>query len=206
MPTVTVNRGDSIPSLAHDNGHFWETLWNHGDNAALKALRKTPNILMPGDEVFVPEIRLKEVHKGTDSTHKFVRRGVPAKIRIQLMMLGEPRKNEKYTLVIDGVSTEGTADGQGIVEAFITPNAKGGKLILVSTGEEIPVELGHLNPIDTVSGVRQRLSNLGFECTDGEELDDQAQSAIRLFQAAQGLEKTGKIDSTTRSRIHELHP
>ena len=58
MPTVTVNRGDSIPSLAHDNGHFWETLWNHGDNAALKALRKTPNILMPGDEVFVPEIRI----------------------------------------------------------------------------------------------------------------------------------------------------
>jgi len=206
MPTVTVNRGDSIPSLAHDNGHFWETLWNHGDNAALKALRKTPNILMPGDEVFVPEIRIKEVHKATDSTHKFVRRGVPAKIRIKLMMLGEPRKSEQYTLVIDGKSTEGTADDQGIVEAFITPNARSGKLILVATGEEIPVELGHLNPIDTISGVRQRLSNLGFECTDGEELDDETKSAIRLFQAAQGLEKTGKIDSTTRSRLHELHP
>lgn len=206
MPMHTVNRGDSIPSLAHDNGHFWETLWNHPQNAELKALRKTPNILNPGDEVFIPELRLKNVSKGTDATHKFERKGVPAKIRMQLMMLGEPRKNEPYSLVLDDKTIDGTTDGEGFVEAFIRPNCPGGKLILTNTGEEIPISLGHLNPIDTVSGVRQRLSNLGFYCGDGDEVDDATKIALSQFQGAHGLPKTGEIDDATRSKLQSLHP
>ncbi len=206
MPMHTVSRGDSIPSLAHDHGHFWETLWNHPQNAELKALRKTPNILNPGDEVFIPELRLKNASKGTDATHKFERKGVPAKIRMQLMMLGEPRKNEPYTLVLDDKTIDGTTDGDGFVEAFIRPNCPGGKLILTNTGEEIPISLGHLNPIDTVSGVRQRLSNLGFYCGDGDEVDEATQIALSQFQGAHGLPKTGKIDDATRSKLQSLHP
>lgn len=206
MPMHTVSRGDSIPSLAHNNGHFWETLWNHPQNAELKALRKTPNILNPGDEVFIPELRLKNVSKGTDATHKFERKGVPAKIRMQLMMLGEPRKNEPYTLVLDDKTIEGTTDGDGFVEAFIRPNCPGGKLILTNTGEEIPISLGHLNPIDTVSGVRQRLSNLGFYCGDGDEVDDATKIALSQFQGAHGLPKTSEIDDATRSKLQSLHP
>lgn len=206
MPMHTVSRGDSIPSLAHDHGHFWETLWNHPQNAELKALRKTPNILNPGDEVFIPELRLKDVSKGTDATHKFERKGVPAKIRMQLFMLGEPRKNEPYTLVLDDETIEGTTDGDGFVEAFIRPNCRGGKLILTNTGEEIPISLGHLNPIDTVSGVRQRLSNLGFYCGDGDEIDEATKIALSQFQGAHGLPKTGEIDDATRSKLQSLHP
>jgi len=206
MPMHTVNRGDSIPSLAHDNGHFWETLWNHPQNAELKALRKTPNILNPGDEVFIPELRLKNVSKGTDATHKFERKGVPAKIRMQLMMLGEPRKNEPYSLVLDDKTIDGTTDGDGFLEAFIRPNCPGGTLILTNTGEEIPISLGHLNPIDTVSGVRQRLSNLGFYCGDGDEVDDATKVALSQFQGAHGLPKTGEIDDATRSKLQSLHP
>jgi len=91
MATRTVNRGDSIPSLAHDNGHFWETLWNHPQNADLKRRRRTPNILNPGDEVFIPELRLKTVSKPTDATHKFERKGVPAKIRMQRCLANRAR-------------------------------------------------------------------------------------------------------------------
>lgn len=206
MAIHTVDRGDSIPSLAHDNGHFWETLWNHPQNADLKRRRRTPNILNPGDEVFIPELRLKTVSKPTDTTHKFERKGVPAKIRMQLKMLGEPRKNEPYSLILDDKTIEGTTDGDGFVEAFIRPNCTGGKLILTNTGEEIPIALGHLNPIDTVSGVRQRLSNLGFYCGDGDEVDDATKTALAQFQGAHGLPKTGAIDEPTRGKLHSLHP
>ena len=107
---ITVSAGDSIPSIAHDSGHFWETLWNHPDNAELKALRKNPNILAPGDEVTVPPIRIKDFSGGTDARHSFKRKGVPAKLKMQLFLLGEPRSNEKYTLILDGEIIHGTTD------------------------------------------------------------------------------------------------
>ena len=54
----------------------------------MKAKRKTPNQLMPGDEVFIPELRIKRVSKGTDGKYKFKRKGVPAKLKIQFKLLG----------------------------------------------------------------------------------------------------------------------
>jgi hypothetical protein len=39
MPKYTIDNGESIPSVAKDNGFFWETLWNHSENAELKQKR-----------------------------------------------------------------------------------------------------------------------------------------------------------------------
>lgn len=204
--TIIASEGDSIPSIAHDHGHFFETIWNHGNNAALKALRKNPNILYPGDEVFVPALRLKTFSKGTDSRHSFVRRGTPQKLKIQLMQLGEPRKNEPYTLVIDGEIINGTTDGDGNLEQFIKPNAKGGVLKLQGGKEEYPVRIGHLNPIDTVSGQKQRLNNLGYNCGDeSEDETEQFAQAITQFQGAKKLKETGKMDDATKAKLESLH-
>src|SRR5258708_3074164 len=122
--------GDSIPSLAHDAGHFWETLWNHGRNAQLKANRKNPNILAPADQLHIPDLRIKPFSCGTDTRHKFVRKGIPAKLKIQLFQMGEPRKNEHYTLVLDDKIINGQTDGDGNIEQVIPPNSKGGVLKL----------------------------------------------------------------------------
>jgi Putative peptidoglycan binding domain len=198
--------GDSIPSLAHDHGHFWETLWNHGNNAALKAKRKNPNILAPGDEVFIPAIRVKDFPGGTDSRHSFKRKGVPAKLKMQLMLLGEPRANERYTLILDDQIINGTTDGDGNLEHYIKPNSKGGVLKLQGGAEEYPVRVGHLNPIDTISGQKQRLNNLGFNC--GDESDDETEQfgqAIAQFQGQHKLKQTAKIDAATKAKIESLH-
>jgi N-acetylmuramoyl-L-alanine amidase len=60
MPSHTVKQGDCISSIAHETGFFWETLWNHPDNAKLKQLRKNPNALLPGDVVSIPDQRVKQ--------------------------------------------------------------------------------------------------------------------------------------------------
>ena len=203
---IRVSVGDSIPSLAHDNGHFWETLWNHGRNAALKAKRKNPNILAPGDEVYIPPIRVKDYSGGTDSRHSFKRKGIPAKLKMQLFLLGEPRKNEPYTLILDDEIIRGTTDGDGNLEHYIKPNSKGGVLKLNGGKEEYPVRVGHLNPIDTVSGQKQRLNNLGFYCGDeSDDHTDQFSQAVVQFQGENGLKQTGKVDDATKSKIEALH-
>jgi N-acetylmuramoyl-L-alanine amidase len=78
MKSVRARQGDSIPSLAHENGHFWETVWNDGANAELRQKRPRPNQLAPGDEVAIPDLRPKKKSGATEQKHRFVRRGVPS--------------------------------------------------------------------------------------------------------------------------------
>ena len=206
MEKHVVGPGDSIPSLAEDNWHFWETLWNHSQNSALKSKRKNPNILAPGDEVFIPPIQAVEYSCATDTRHKFVRKGVPAKLKMQLFLLGEPRRNEDYTLILDDKIIRGKTDADGNIEQYIKPNSKGGVLKLNGGKEEYPVRVGHLNPIDTISGVKQRLNNLGFYCGDeSDEETEQYKQAVAQFQGDQKLKQTGELDAATRSKIESLH-
>lgn len=203
---IQVSPGDSIPSIAQDAGHFWETLWNHPPNSELKGKRKNPNILAPGDEVTVPPIRVKDYSCATDTRHSFKRRGVPAKVKMQLFLLGEPRRNEPYTLVLDGETINGTTDGEGNIEHYIKPNSKGGVLLLNGGKEEYPVQIGHLNPIDIISGVKQRLNNLGYNCGDDSDSEsDQYKEAVLQFQGDHKLNPTGEVDPATRAKLESLH-
>jgi len=207
MSKYQISQGESIPSVAKDNGFFWETLWDHPENAALKEKRKNPNVLFEGDEVFVPEIELKEVTKATEAKHKFKRKGDPLKFRLQLMMMGKPRKNEDYVLVVDGKQITGKTDGDGKLEATIPGNATGGTIKLRGGKEEYPVRIGHLDPIDTVTGVKQRLNNLGFTCgSEDDTLDDGTKAALQKFQNKFKLTVTGEPDDATKAKLTELHP
>ena len=207
MSTVIVSLGDSIASLAKDNGFFPDTIWNHPQNAGLRAKRKSQNQLFPGDEVFIPELRKRTETRGADSSYKFHRKGVPAKLVLQLRKLGQPRKGEPYVLIIDGTSYKGTLDGDGKLQQFIPPNAKSGQLVLSGGKEIIPINVGYLNPIDELSGAQQRLNNLGFFCgnEDG-TMDDQTSSAIQNFQLKNGLPTSGQMDGATKAKLLELHP
>jgi Putative peptidoglycan binding domain len=207
MGMITVNLGDSVPSIAKQNGFFWETLWNHGQNAALKSKRKDPNILFPGDQVFVPDRALKEENRPTNARHKFKLKGEQVKFKLQLLMLGEPRKNEPYTLQLDGKVFQGTTDGDGKIELKVPADAQSGTLILRGGKEKYPVNVGHLNPIDEISGVQQRLNNLGFQAgaEDGQQTDT-LKAALIAFQTKYKLNPTGDIDGATKAKLLECHP
>jgi hypothetical protein len=206
VPTITASLGDSIPSLAKDNGFFPDTIWNHPQNAGLRSKRKSQNQLFPGDEVFIPDLQKRIETRSADSTYKFKRKGVPAKLVLQLMKLGEPRKGEKYVLIIDGVSYSGSLDGDGKLQQFIPPDAKGGQLLLNGGKEVRQINLGFLNPVDELSGVQQRLNNLGLFCgnEDG-TLDDQTAAAISTFQQRNGLPVTGQADAATKAKLQSIH-
>lgn len=207
MPTLTVSPGDSIPSIAKDNGFFWETIWNHPKNAALKAKRKDPNLLFEGDEVWVPELELREESRGTNACHKFKLKGQQVKFKLKLLMMGEPRAGEQYSLVVDGTLYSGTTGGDGLLEHVLPANAKEGKLLLRGGKEEYPVRIGHLDPMDEIAGVQQRLNNLGFNggAEDG-QMNDALQAALKAFQLQRGLQPTGELDAATKAKLEEAHP
>lgn len=205
MPKQPVGAGESTSSLAKKNGFFWKTIWDHPENAELKAKRKDPNVLLPDDEIFIPERQPKEVSKGTDQVHKFKRKGEPCKLKVQLMKAGKPRANEKYVIDLDGKLIEGQTDGEGKLEHFIPGESRSALLKLRNGQEIVPLRLGDLDPADTPTGIKQRLNNLGFETGwEGEEIDEYAKEAIKKFQAEYKLNVTGEADEATKNKLKEL--
>jgi hypothetical protein len=197
--------GDSMPSIAKETGFFWETLWNHANNADLKAKRKNPNVLFAGDQVFIPKLETKTESKPTDAQHKFRRKGVPVKLVLKLLKSdGSARANEAYVLTVNDKDLKGNTDGDGVLKQYIPNDAKEGILKLNDGKECFPVRIGALDPIDEISGIQQRLANLGFDCEETGQLDDATQRALVNFQAANKLDPSGAPDDPTKAKLLEL--
>ncbi len=202
----TVRQGDCMASIAVGTGHFWETIWNDSGNSELKEVRKDPYVLLPGDKVTIPELRRKDEDIEPEKRHRFVRKGAPEKLIVVFRVAGEPRANESYQLDIDGSITEGTTDSAGRVEIAIRPDAGGGRITFTESGDEYELDLGHLDPISEIAGVKGRLRNLGFfSGTVDAEIDDDLKRAVTSFQHQQKLPMTGQADEATRAKLQEVH-
>ena len=205
MARHKIQQGESIGSIAKQSGLFWETIWNHPENVALKQKRDDPNILWAGDEVFIPETQLNHVEGGTQTRHRFRVKGVPAFLQIQFLLNEKPRANEPYELDIDGLLSSGQTDGQGWINEPIPPDAKKGKLTF-DDEDQYELDLGHLDPIDETTGFQARLANLGlyYGEVDGEP-GPVTEAALRRFQEKENLEVTGQRDAATRDTLMEAH-
>lgn len=205
MPEYIVKQGDCLSSIADKYGLFWEKIWNHPQNAKLKEKRKDPNILYPGDVIYIPDKEEKEETASTGQKHCFRRKGVPEKLELTLCLEGEPRRNEDYELKINGKLIKGKTDGEGKVSISIPPGARRGKLILIKTGEELDLELGHLDPVTEITGVQARLANLGYDVEVSGKWDEKSKEAMKFFQKQIGLEPSGEIDDITRDKLKKVY-
>ena len=117
-------------------------------------------------------------------------------------MNGKPRTNESYQLVIDGQTVSGVTGGDGSIELKIAPNAQKGMLLLPEKKESYSLLLGHLDPLEEVSGSKGRLKNLGYYGGEiNPEEDDRFTSALKRFQQEKKLPITGKLDAKTQDAI-----
>lgn len=199
-----VRQGECIESIALAAGYLPDTLWNHPDNAQLKRERKDPSLLLPGDRVQVPDPRPKQESAADGQKHRFHRKGLPSKLRVRILRDGEPRKNEPYTLNIDGRLSQGSTDGDGVVEVPVPPNAQQGTLIVgqdEKDQQKFELRLSGLDPVASITGVQQRLGNLGYPCPASGVLDEPTRSALADFQRAFDLEATGEPDRKTRDKL-----
>ena len=194
-----VKQGECILSIAVENGLFWETVWNHPDNSTLKNTRKNPNELQPGDTVVIPDKQTKQENCAADQRHKFIKKGVPAKLRLKIPRDDQPRANQPFTINIDGKYSSGQTDGDGMIEVSIPPNAVRGELKVGEGNDEEGYQFlfGTLDPIDTENGVKGRLRSLGY--------DDSVNFAdlLKEFQQKEGLQASGQLDANTKSKLEE---
>ncbi len=206
---VRVKRGDSTTSIAFAHGLFPETVWNHPQNAELRALRKYPNVLLEGDELFVPAKFQRFESCATDRTHKFVRRGIPEYARIQILdVRGDPWADAPYTWKSESGSGRGRTTADGFVVQRILPSDRQGRIEVGEPPDQMVFEvlLGHLDPVSTLAGVRQRLANLGYAVGPESEQETAAlRAAVHQYRLDRGLEPGDAIDDALRADLEQGH-
>src|SRR5438270_7345148 len=80
-----VKQGDHVSSIAKDNGFpDYHIIWDHPNNAELKQKRQNPNVLFPGDHVFLPDREKHEEPCPTDQHHRF--RAKLSRLRLRLVL------------------------------------------------------------------------------------------------------------------------
>ena len=207
MPKIiTARQGDCFINICKQEGFFWETIWNHPENQQLQQKRKKLNIIKNGDQIYIPDLEIKEYSGETEQCHNFQLIGSTVRFSLTLMNLGQPRANEDYILKIDGHSRNGTTDENGALSEQIPAKARYGLLLLGENREEININFGYLDPIDEISGVQRRLQNLGFyEGEISDELNLETTVAVAEFQRSVELSGEGELNDETRQKLVEVH-
>ncbi|MFO0554318.1 MAG: peptidoglycan-binding domain-containing protein [Polyangiaceae bacterium] len=209
-----VQQGECIRSIAARHGiDDWQGLYNHDRNAELRRVRPDPHQLAPGDIVFVPRTEPVKHTFSSGGTRRFKANIPRVPLRVALKdPSGAAISGKSYKLKVGTMTFEGTTPGDGVVEHSVPalarlallevvmgdPNEFGGTVVL-------PIQIGHLDPVDLVSGAQSRLVSLGYACPVSGELDEDTRSALAQFQTNAGVEVTGELDAATRAALMDHH-
>lgn len=210
-----VRKHECLSSIARGHGFSdWRTIWDHPANAELRRRRRNPNVLLPGDEVYVPDPAPKSVACATGATHRFRLRRPTTRLRLALEDVdGHAFAEVAYRLAIDGgEAEEGETDAAGRIDHPVPCDAVRGTLVLwlgavgdATRSRVVELHLGGLDPSDSVTGAQARLNNLGFRAgrEDG-VIGPRTRAALGRFQARRGLPVTRKLDDATCAALAEV--
>lgn len=214
MLAYVVKSGDYLAKIAHARGFDADQVWDDPKNADLKALRKDPNILHPGDVLYIPEPKPPDLPISGGSSNEYSATIPMVKVTIQFKDEGGLHANEKF--VVDGgaVPAEGTSDGDGTVTFEVPVHVGSVRVDFPAHQLAYEVRVGGLDPVEESSGVASRLAHLGYGLDAAhEELreklfgkdEGRLARAIADFQRDHGLPETGLLDDATRAALKEAH-
>lgn len=202
-----VVQGEYLSMIASKYGFSsYRTLWCHPGNADLKKLRKNPNILFPGDRVFIPDHEERSESRPTDQKHTFVVKSDTLMLRLVVKdEHDELLANTPCRFLVELEECADKTDGSGMVETRVSHTAQSGTLII--NGVELPLKIGHLDPIEERSGQAARLNNLGYRASPPDSFDEAAfRSAVEEFQCDHPhLKVDGVCEEKTRAKLLEVH-
>jgi len=209
----TVKQGDYVAKIAKENGFVdYRTIWDHAKNQQLKNKRKNPNVLFPGDELYIPDKGDREESAATDQRHKYKAKVSKNMLRLVLEDLyGNPIANAKCDLQVEGKVVEVVSGADGKIEHEIPLTAQNAELVVKEentalTNVKLSVQIGHLDPVEEESGQKARLSNLGYYL-GRLDVDNPAKfrSAVEEFQCDHDLTVDGDCGPQTQAKLKQVY-
>ena len=167
-----------------------QSILNMTENAVLFALR-APYALLPGDELTLPDPTPRTTMLATGEVHRVVV-DIPRRPLILIFrphhspasdvpVIENPYAGATWKLRVGGREQTGTVGGDGRIEAHVPVTAQHAELQI---GDDLyALRIGHIDPINTVPGVRGRLRNLGYDSDSRRaRLDLETARAVASFQ------------------------
>jgi hypothetical protein len=131
-----------------------EKVWNASENAQLKEKRINPNTLVPGDDVFIPELEQKQESRPVDDWHDFHVVRNKRYLRLKLQNSDDtPIANRPYTIEPEAsfrgtfVQQNQTTDADGKIEEEIPHTLIEATLVLPDDNLRVKLKIGHLQPL-----------------------------------------------------------
>lgn len=210
MEPYIVRQGDTLASIAHAFGFDPDPVWNDDKNADLRKLRPNPNILFPTDVLYIPDQAEKDTAPQdikTGTTNSFVADAPPTTINIRF--LDPTLASQPCTIAeleqLTGLTT--TEDGSLSFSAPVTLDTA--TVTFTGSGATWTIRIGHLDPINTLAGIYQRLQGLGH-LPDDVEWDESfrgrlvsALGALRASQQTAADAGGGAGDQATSSPLDD---
>jgi|SRR5437867_3865176 len=211
----TVKQGDFLSKIAAKFGFANAmTIWDDPQNAKLKKERKNPNVLFPGDVLFIPDKKQKQESGPTEQRIRFELKGSKVMLRLVLEdAFNKPIANAPCELAVEGETHKLVSDGKGKIEKEIPKSAEKATLVIKDpktpiNDQIIPILIGHLNPVDKLSGQKARLNNLGYFAGPLDKEDENLfRSAVEEFQCEHMGKAAvdGKCGPKTQAKLLEVH-
>ncbi len=221
-----VRQGDYLTRIAALQGFDAKAVWMHAENEALRRRRDNPDVLAPGDILRIPDEPRRGGPRFTSGDTRRYRAEVPVvKVQIRLSGVGTAIEGEPW--VVEGASRDpihGTTDATGVVAFEVPVTVTQCVLFLPARRISYPLAIGHLDPIDTESGVAQRLEHLGYLAPPlravlergplgaaahrpsiPEPAEDALPRAIEALQRARQIPVTGVADEATLDALAVAH-
>lgn len=217
MPSeYTIQQGDTLLRIAKAHGFMRsESIYDHECNAEFRALRPDPNIIYPGDIIKIPDKENQTQSRPANGRHSFtVKKPETEMFRIVIQGDdGQALEGKRAALTAGSETIDAPISADGLIEIEL-PNgdeAEAELKIFLDPDSEEPshiyeVQLGHLDPVDTVSGVQARCNALGFNTgvVDG-VMGSNTREGIKDFQAQQGLQVDGEMTPETLDKLREVY-
>ncbi len=187
MQPYVIRQGDYLLSLARQFGFDADTVWNDPANADLRKLRPDPNILWPTDVLQIPDPNAPPATKSlvAGTTNAFVS-DVPT-VSITVTFTDASLASQAFAIQELPDLTPPPTDASGKLTFSAPVTLQTATIVFTDAGQTFKLNIGHLDPIGTLSGVFQRLQNLGYIDADvrSDSINvDCVRMALRAFNAA----------------------
>ena len=206
----TIKKGDWLSKIARRHGlSSWKVIYDHKENEEFRKKRPDPNLIYPGDVIFIPDPEFLELEpKRVNSDGYKIKADPPQYEEIDMIMRDKDDKaiaDEPYTITIGGFKIEDKTDGDGrILLRFHPELLEFGYYILDFQGRQHKLDIGHVDPVNEMPGLIHRLVSLGY-AENEEEAESNLEGCIKRFQDDRGLKVTGEADDATLSKLDKVY-